>query len=106
MEKSDRMKGLTNNVIAFIFGVLSVVFASMIFLESRNDPGLRMAALVSATSIATALLAIASTLLTGKDLTKKTEDLPPDATQITQVPPSVTTVKVDPLAPPATPAQE
>ena len=65
---------------------LSCVFLSAgltiyIFAASRNDPGLRMAALVGATNIATALMATASTLLTGKDLTAKSHqdptDLPP-----------------------------
>lgn len=65
------MKAPPNNLIAFIFGIVSVAFTAYIFLASRNDPGLRMAALVSATSTASSLLAIASTLLTGKDLTQR-----------------------------------
>ena len=90
------MKTPSNSLIAFIFGIISVAFTAYIFLASRNDPGLRMAALVSATSTASALLAIASTLLTGKDLTQK--DLPPGATQVTQVPPTSATVTVDPTS--------
>lgn len=90
------MKPLSNNLIAFVFGIVSVAFTAYIFLASRNDPGLRMAALVSATSTASSLLAIASTLLTGKDLTQPTKDLPPGTTQVTQVPPTQSTVTVDP----------
>lgn len=89
------MKTPPNNMIAFIFGIVSVAFTAYIFLASRNDPGLRMAALVSATSTASSLLAIASTLLTGKDLTQ-TRELPPGSTQVTQVPPANATVTVDP----------
>lgn len=98
------MKTPSNNMIAFIFGIVSVGFTAYIFLASRNDPGLRMAALVSATSTASSLLAIASTLLTGKDLTQNGKDLPPGATQVTQIPPQTTTVKMDPLAQPESPA--
>lgn len=84
------MKTPPNNLIAFIFGIVSVAFTAYIFLASRNDPGLRMAALVSATSTASSLLAIASTLLTGKDVTQKDSG----TTQVTQISP--TTVTVDP----------
>lgn len=93
------MKGLSNNWIAFIFGIVSVAFTAYVFLASRNDPGLRMAALVSATSTASSLLAIASTLLTGKDLTQNGKDLPPGSTQVTQVPPASSTVTLDPTQP-------
>lgn len=93
------MKSLSNNVIAFVFGILAVSFTAYIFLASRNDPGLRMAALVSATGTAASLLAIASTLLTGKDVTQNGKDLPPGATQITQIPPPTTTVTLDPTKP-------
>ena len=90
---------LTNNVIAFVFGILAVIFTAYIFLASRNDPGLRMAALVSATGTAASLLAIASTLLTGKDLTQNGRDLPPGSTQVTQIPPTSSTVSVNPTNP-------
>lgn len=92
-------KGISNNLIAFVFGILAVIFTAYIFLASRNDPGLRMAALVSATGTAASLLAIASTLLTGKDLTQNSKDLPPGTTQITQLPPTTATVTVDPTQP-------
>jgi len=58
----------------------AVGLSTYIFAASRMDPGLRMAALVSSTSIAAALMATASTLLVGKDFTTgKTNpnDLPP-----------------------------
>jgi hypothetical protein len=94
------MKSLSNNVIAFVFGIAGAAFSAYIFLASRGDPGLRMAALVSATASAASLLTIASTLLTGKDVTTHNgKDLPPGATQVTQVPPSATTVTLDPTQP-------
>lgn len=65
--------------IACVF--LSTSLTVYIFAASRQDPGLRMAALVGASNIATALMATASTLLTGKDLTNRHDpaDLPPGA---------------------------
>lgn len=73
--------------------VFSTVLTTVIFLWSRNDPGLRMAALVGASNIATALIAIPSILLTGKDVTAKHDpaDLPPGSIttdkQTVQTPP-------------------
>lgn len=87
------MKVPSNQLIAFVFGLVSVAFTAYIFLASRNDPGLRMAALVSATGTSASLLAIASTLLTGKDVTQKDNGHPPATippvtpTDPTQVPP-------------------
>jgi hypothetical protein len=69
-----------NNIIALVCIVLGVLITAYIFAASRSDPGLRMAALVAATSIGSSLIAISSTLLTGKDLTKGARDpsdLPP-----------------------------
>jgi hypothetical protein len=75
----------TNNLISVICIVSAVMLTVFIFSESRNDSGLRMAALVSSTGIATALVAIASTLLTGKDLTQKDPPaIPPGSTSIQQ----------------------
>ena len=92
-------KGLSNNLIAFVFGIAGAAFSAYIFLASRGDPGLRMAALVSATASAASLLTIASTLLTGKDVTQHTKDLPAGTTQVTQLPPTTATVTVDPTQP-------
>jgi hypothetical protein len=86
------VKTPSNNIIALIFGLLSVAVALIIFAWSRQDPGLRMAALVSASNIAASVLAISSTLLTGKDLTQKE---PPDNTTSVVAPPT-TTVTVEP----------
>lgn len=91
------MKPLTNNLIAFIFGIAGAAFSAYIFLASRGDPGLRMAALVSATASAASLLTIASTLLTGKDVTQQAKELPPGST-------TTTTVQTPPT-PPGGPAQ-
>ena len=90
------MKPPSNNTIALVLGILSFALSLTVFFMSRNDPGLRMAALVAATSTGAGLLAICSTLLTGKDVTTSAKDLPPGATQVTQVPPTSATVTVDP----------
>lgn len=69
-----------NNTIALTCIVLGVMITAYIFAASRQDPGLRMAALVAATSLGSALIAIASTMLTGKDLTAKRDpsEVPPN----------------------------
>lgn len=87
------MKTPGNNAIALIFGLLSAGVSLYIFAMSRNDPGLRMAALVAATSTGAGLLAVCSTLLTGKDVTKPA-DMPPNSTQTV-----TTTAQVGPQAP-------
>lgn len=61
----------TNNFIALSAMFLSVIVIVYVFAESRNDPGLRMAALVAATGLGASLNSIASTMLTGKDVTKQ-----------------------------------
>jgi hypothetical protein len=89
------MKTPSNNIIALIFGFLSCAVSIYVFAMSRNDPGLRMAALVAATSTGAGLLAVCSTLLTGKDLTKQPpSDLPPNTTTT-----DTSTVKVGPNPP-------
>lgn len=74
---------------------MAVALMAYLFAESRNDPSLRIAALVAGTGLVSALAAIASTILTGKDLTKHDpNDLPPNTTTTdTQV------VKVGPVPP-------
>lgn len=59
--------------------VSSDILTVIVFMFSRNDPNLRVAALVGSGNVAVAFVAIASTLLTGKDLTQKNDphDLPP-----------------------------
>jgi hypothetical protein len=80
------MGGLTAKQL-FIVIITAMALSSgitvLIFLESRNDPNLRVAALVGAFNIPVAFTAIASTLLTGKDLTQRHDpaDLPPGSTQ-------------------------
>lgn len=77
------MNNATKQIILVCITFGSAISA-YIFAASRNDPGLRMAALVSSSNLATALVAIASTMLTGKDLTKRDpEDLPPGTLQTT-----------------------
>jgi hypothetical protein len=77
-------------MVTLIFAVGLMVF---LFAESRGDPALRIAALVAGTGLVSALAAIASTILTGKDLTKNHDpaELPPNTTTI-----DTSTVKVGP----------
>ncbi|WP_297846272.1 hypothetical protein [Pseudomonas sp.] len=86
----------SNNVIALVCIIVGALMTLLIFFESRLDPGLRMAALVFASNISTAIVAISSLLLTGKDLTGKHDpaDLPPGGVQTDS-----TTVQVPPVAP-------
>jgi hypothetical protein len=85
-----------NNTIALVCIVCGTCLTIYIFQESRLDPGLRMAALVFASNICTAIVAISSLLLTGKDTTKPDPaDLPPGsvATQTSE-----STIKTPPVA--------
>lgn len=91
------MKGINLNTIALIILIASVCLMVFLFAESRNDPSLRIAALVAGTGLVSALAAIASTILTGKDLTRQRDvsDMPPNTTAT-----DTSTIKVGP-APPA-----
>lgn len=74
------MKPISSNWVAVFCISCCVGLTVFIFSASRADSGLRMAALVSSTSIAAALIAIASTMLTGKDVTHPPPpDLPPNS---------------------------
>jgi len=86
----------TNNFIALICIIGAIGLMVFLFAESRMDPSLRIAALVSGTGLVSALIAIASTLVVGKDVTKPDPaDLPPGSKQVasvettTQIPPVV-----------------
>lgn len=88
------MKAPGNQIVAVICIIFAVGMMAFLFGESRNDPSLRIAALVSGTSLVAALTAIASTILTGKDVTKSDPaDLPPGSvatsasSQTVQTPP-------------------
>lgn len=76
------MKNVTTNAIALICLVMAVALMVFLFGESRNDPSLRIAALVSGTGLVATLGAIASTILTGKDLTRAHDpaEMPPNST--------------------------
>jgi hypothetical protein len=85
---------ITINGIALICLVLGCGLMVYLFAASRSDPSLRIAALVAGTSFVASLGAIASTILTGKDVTKHDPaDLPPggvsteSTTSTFQVPP-------------------
>ena len=88
------MKNPTINTIAFLILIGAVGLMVFLFAESRNDPSLRIAALVAGTGLVSALAAIASTILTGKDLTKPATDLPPNSTATQS-----STVQVGPTPP-------
>ena len=87
------MKTPSINGIALLTLFAAVGLMVFLFSGSRNDPSLRIAALVAGTGLVSALAAIASTILTGKDLTKRDPaDLPPnssttDTTTVTRVEP-------------------
>jgi len=89
-----------NNSIALTCIVVGASLTVYIFAASRNDAGLRMAALVFASNICTAIVAISSLLLTGKDLTAKTPvdpaSLPPGSVLTTNGPQE--TVQTPPIA--------
>jgi hypothetical protein len=82
------------NTIALLCLLSAVGLMVYLFAESRNDPSLRIAALVAGTGLVASLAAIASTILTGKDLTKHDPDLPPNS-MATQT----STVQVGPTPP-------
>lgn len=99
------MKTPTNNTIALITLSLATGLMVFLFAESRNDPSLRIAALVAGTALVASLSSIASTILTGKDVTKPRDpaEMPPNTTTT-----DTSTVKVGALTdptPPADPAQ-
>lgn len=91
------MKAPGNQIVAVICIVFAVLMMGFLFGESRGDPSLRIAALVSGTSLVAALTAIASTILTGKDVTKPDPaDLPPGS-EMRQT--TASTVLTPPIAP-------
>jgi len=95
----------SNNSIALVCIIGGIMLTAYIFAASRNDPGLRMAALVSATSVCSALIAIASTMLVGTNvMDKKTaqtdpNDLPPGSVVTSSG--AQETVQTPPITPPA-----
>ena len=60
----------STNLIALFALVMALALMIYLFAGSRLDPSLRIAALVAGTGLVSTLAAIASTILTGKDLTK------------------------------------
>ena len=75
---------ITPQRVALVCLIMAVGLDCYLFAESRNDPALRIAALVSGTNLVAALAAIASTMLTGKDLMHP-EPVPPGTTSTVQV---------------------
>lgn len=78
------MKTPGANGIALISLIAAVILMAFLFVGSRNDPSLRIAALVAGTGLVSSLAAIASTILTGKDVTKPS-DLPPNSVSTSTV---------------------
>jgi hypothetical protein len=95
------MKALNINGIALACLLFSTGLMVFLFAESRNDPSLRIAALVAGTNLCASLVSIASTILTGKDVTKPRDpaDLPPNSSTS-----DTTTIKVGPVPPSTEPA--
>ncbi len=94
------LKTPTTNTIALLTLIGAIGLMVYLFAGSRNDPSLRIAALVAGTGLVSALAAIASTILTGKDLTKP-QDLPPGSSSSTS---QVIKVPEDPAKPSPLPA--
>jgi hypothetical protein len=94
------MKPLGTNVIALLALFFAVALMVYLFAGSRNDPSLRIAALVAGTGLVSSLAAIASTILTGKDVTKPRDpsDMPPNSTAT-----DTSIVKVGPIPNPSIP---
>ena len=59
---------VTTQRVALLCLIMSTGLMVFLFAESRGDPSLRIAALVAGTGLVSSLAAIASTMLTGKDL--------------------------------------
>jgi hypothetical protein len=76
------VKTISTNTIAFLILIGAIFLMVYLFAGSRTDPSLRIAALVAGTGLVSALAAIASTILTGKDVTKPRDpaDMPPNTT--------------------------
>jgi hypothetical protein len=92
-------KNLNPNDIALLALLVATALMVFLFSESRMDPSLRIAALVAGTGLVSTLAAIASTILTGKDLTKPRDpaSLPPNT-----IATDTSTIKVgsvDPIKP-------
>lgn len=60
--------------IGLVILVLAVAMAVALFIASRGDPSLRIAALVSVTGLITGLTGVASTLMIGRDITQKNSE--------------------------------
>lgn len=89
------MKTPEQNTIALLSLIIATGLMVYLFAASRNDPSLRIAALVAGTGLVATLSAIASTILTGKNLNKRDPaDLPPNSSVV-----DTSTVKVGPLDP-------
>ena len=87
------MKTPPTNTIALITLVVATALMVYLFAESRNDPSLRIAALVAGTGLVNLLGAVGSTILTGKDLSRHNDpsDLPPNSSST-----DVSTVRTGP----------
>lgn len=94
------MKSPSNQFVAILCILAGVGLAVYIFAASRNDPGLRMAALVCATGAVTTVLAIGSLTITGKDLA---HPVPPDVPPGSAATTSTTTTTAQTIQTPATP---
>jgi len=92
------MKTPPINMIALICLTLGVGLMVYLFAASRNDPSLRIAALVAGTGLVASLGSIASTILTGKDVTKRDpSEIPPNT-----IATDTSTIKVGPNPPEGT----
>lgn len=87
------------NTVAAICLLLATGLMVYLFAASRTDPSLRIAALVAGTGLVASLGSIASTLLTGKDVTKPEPPPTGGTVETTQS----TKINVPPTPPPPAP---
>lgn len=94
------MSGLRPITIGLILIIIAAVMVEMLFLESRQDASLRIAALTIVGTLVTGTLAIASTLMIGKDVTHPAPDVPPGSSATLS---TTTSQTIQTPASPATP---
>ncbi len=93
---------ITNQGVAVFCIFAAVVTTFGAFWLSRGDHDLKLMSLQSVLTTGGTLLGIAGTLLVGVQAYRAltgASDLPPGSKQVTQTPPVVTTVTVDPQTP-------
>ena len=79
------MKQLRPLIVGLWLIFLAGILVELLFFESRQDPSLRIAALTIVGNLIVGILAIASTLMIGKDVTHPQEPAPPGTKSSTTI---------------------